>query len=492
MRDFAQALSRVRCWDERTERVYRQRGVPADDTILQTRGELELLCQFIERERIRSFLEIGSWTGRLILTLQELFSFERIAACDLGLAAQLGLPFHLKDQSFPCFFGSSHSAEYRRWREQLGPFDLTLIDGDHSYEGVVRDFEINSALPGRFLVFHDIVGAHPSTEGVRQFWQELEGEKVELLAPHLEAGFDSPTMGIGIWRIGSGQHHRRSAPREELPFVSVVVPVRDDAKRLPYCLTALEDQHYPKHRYEVVVVDDGSEASVAPLMGAFRQARLIVQPGRGPAAARNAGVREARGELIAFTDSDCIPEPSWLLRAVTALHRSKADLVGGRVRLHVERPAAPSAVELYEIAVFAAQPRFIEQLHFAATANVLVRRSVVERVAFDEACFPHASGEDMDWGARLHEGGFTQCYADEVEVLHPARRSLLALLRKERARIRGLAAVLKKRGVEVSFSWDSAVVGAKLLPETTPLVVRVKFAAICWCVAVIAWFERRR
>ena len=491
MRDFAQELSRFRCWDERTEQLFRQRGVPTDDTILQTRGELELLCQFIERENIRSFLEIGSWTGRLILTLQELFAFERIAACDLGLAERFGLPFHLRTASFPCFFGSSQTVEYQQWRERLGPFDATLIDGDHSYEAVVRDFEINSCLPGRFLIFHDIVGANPSTEGVRKFWEELEGDKEELLAPHHEAGFDQPTMGIGIWRIGSGAH-RRSVPAEELPFVSVVVPVRDDAARLPYCLTALEDQHYPRHRYEVVVVDDGSQESLLPLMGAFSMARLIVRDGGGPAAARNAGVREAKGELIAFTDSDCIPDASWLLRGITALQRSKADLVGGRVRLHVQRPASPSAIELYEIALFGAQPRFIEQLHFAATANVIVRKAAIEAVPFDEDRFSDASGEDMDWGARLHEGGFTQCYADEVEVLHPARRSLLALLRRERVRIRGLVTVLKKRGLEVDLSGGSAVAGAKLLPMGTPPTTRVKFALLCWLVRVIAWVERHK
>ncbi len=501
MRDFARELSQYRCWDQRTERLFRQGGVPADDTILQTRGELELLCAFLEREQVSSLLEIGSWTGRLVLALQELFNFERVAACDLGLATSFGLPFHLDAASFPVFRGSSHSEEFRRWRAELGAVDVTIIDGDHSYEGVLRDFEINSQFPGRFLVFHDIVGAHPSTEGVRRFWEELEGDKVELCAPHVEAGFDSPTMGIGIWRVGSGIHRRRGeSAREELPFVSVVVPVRDGSERLPFCLTALEDQHYPPHRFEVLVVDDGSTETLAPLVGKFAHARLLSCPPMGPAAARNAGVEAARGEFVAFTDADCIPNPDWLLRGIAALHRTSADLVGGRIRLHVGDPQRPTAVELYELALFGAQQQFIERLSFAATANVFVRREAAKKVPFDARSFDSASGEDMEWGSRLGAAGFVQRYADDVEVLHPARQSVRSLLSKERLRVRGLQKVLEMRAGESSTNDAAATirglasgfVGAKLLPPQISIWTRVRFALLCAAIAAVGWLERRR
>ena len=504
MRDFAAELSRYRCWDEQTERIFQQTGVPTDDTILQTRGELERLCAFFEREQIHSYLEIGVWTGRLALTLAELFRFERLAVCDLGLAERFGLTLHVSESAIPFYRGSSHSDGYLRWREQLGQIDATLIDGDHSYEGVLRDFELNSRFPGRFLIFHDIVGGNPSTVGVRRFWEELEGEKEEILAPHREAGYDRPTMGIGIWRIGSGQHRRRvesGGVAAELPFVSVVVPVKDDGERLSLCLTALEDQHYPRHRYEVIVVDDHSKENLAGTLRGFPQARLIRSTARGPAAARNAGARASQSEVIAFTDADCIPNPDWLLRGVSAIHLRKADLVGGRIQLHVSDPACPSAVELYEVALFGAQQQFVEQLHFAATANVILRRAVFERVSFDEELFDAASGEDMDWGARVHEAGFVSVYAAEVSVLHPARRHLLELLRKERLRLRGLFAFLEKHGADVEQRFGGARAtlqqlssgyrGAKLLPAAVDRLTRIRFVSICALVAVLAWFERR-
>jgi hypothetical protein len=64
---------------------------------------------------------------------------------------------------------------------------------------VRRDFEINRRFSHRFLAFHDIVGANKNTIGVKQFWEELQGNKLEIKRPHREINLGVPTMGIGIW-----------------------------------------------------------------------------------------------------------------------------------------------------------------------------------------------------------------------------------------------------------------------------------------------------
>lgn len=178
--------------------MYRALEVPLDDCILQNREELIGLCEHIAAQGIRRYLEIGIWTGRLISTLHRLFDFDVVAAADLGVAEGLGLPLRLPFGA-TFFRGDSTSTAYRQWRSGLGPLDLVLIDGDHSYAGVRRDFEINRAFPSRWLAFHDILGGEPSTEGVGIFWRELAGDKIEIVRPHLELGRRS-TMGIGLWR----------------------------------------------------------------------------------------------------------------------------------------------------------------------------------------------------------------------------------------------------------------------------------------------------
>ncbi len=95
------------------------------------------------------------------------------------------------------------------------------------------------------------------------------------------------------------------------PFVSVVIPVFDDPDRLRTCLQALEHQTYPKPRYEVIVVDNGSARSVPPLVGQFGQARATYEMVPGANAARNRGISLARGEILAFTDADCVPARDW-------------------------------------------------------------------------------------------------------------------------------------------------------------------------------------
>lgn len=199
MRDFRAELAGFQCWDDEVQRVMDEEGEPLVDCILQNREELIGLCEFIEARNIRSYLEIGAWTGRLVSTLHQLFGFDKVAVCDQGWAERLGLRITLPVGT-EFFRGESESVEYVAWRETLGHFDLVFIDANHAYHAVKRDFRINRALPHRFIALHDITGNTRHTTGVKKAWAEIaDGHKLEIVRPHVEAGLNHSLMGIGIW-----------------------------------------------------------------------------------------------------------------------------------------------------------------------------------------------------------------------------------------------------------------------------------------------------
>ncbi|MBI3928142.1 MAG: hypothetical protein HY319_21545 [Armatimonadetes bacterium] len=196
-RDFRQELKSYKCWDAFTDWMYRSVGVP-EDCILQNREELIGLCEFIHEHEVRSFLEVGIWTGRLTRALHEVFRFDKVAACDIGLAEKYGLKIELPAEA-EFFRGSSQTREYEEWRRSFGPVDLVFLDAEHTAEALRRDFEINRDLPHRFLAFHDITSGLYGTTEVRDFWQSLSGNKLEIVRPHPEVGARESRMGIGIW-----------------------------------------------------------------------------------------------------------------------------------------------------------------------------------------------------------------------------------------------------------------------------------------------------
>ena len=195
-------LADVPTWDAAVQARYEATGEAGVDALLQSRAEVAALCAFIERHRVRRWLELGAWTGRLSQTLHRLFDFELCAVADDGYAARFGLPSHAPPDA-KVFIGNSRSAAYRAFREGLGAVDLVFIDADHRYAGVKADFERERALPHRFLALHDITGSNRHTVGVARLWSELDPAcTTDLRRPHVELGLPHSTMGIGIWQAG--------------------------------------------------------------------------------------------------------------------------------------------------------------------------------------------------------------------------------------------------------------------------------------------------
>lgn len=233
-----------------------------------------------------------------------------------------------------------------------------------------------------------------------------------------------------------------------LPFVSVIIPVYRQRNLLAGCLEALSGQTYPASRFEVLIVDNDAGAAPEPEAGAAPgrpSVRWISEPRRGSYAARNRGVREANGELLAFTDADCRPEKGWLDIAVRRwLALGARAIVGGDIRLKF-RAAKPTACERFD-AMFLGFPqrRFVEEEHFAATANMICdRQGFAAAGPFDEAFM---SSGDYEWGRRAHSAGVSLHFEPSAVVEHPARHSVAALVVKLRRHAGGNWLLRRRQG----------------------------------------------
>ena len=210
--------------------------------------------------------------------------------------------------------------------------------------------------------------------------------------------------------------------RANAPFVSVIIPVYNDALRLQKCLEALSGQTY--REFETFVIDNGStEPGLEPLRERFENVIFLREEKPGSYAARNKGLECAKGEIIAFTDADCIPDERWLELGVKKLQETpNCGFVGGHVSLFAENPESPTWAELYELRWAFPQKTFIEKNKFAVTANLLTWRKVIDTVGmFDDTL---KSAGDREWGNRVARNGYAIVYDRAAVVNHPARRSL--------------------------------------------------------------------
>ncbi len=212
-------------------------------------------------------------------------------------------------------------------------------------------------------------------------------------------------------------------------FVSVIIPVYNDRERLALCLEALEKQSYSRDQYEIIVVDNASDQDIVSLASQFPHVTYNHEGKRGSYAARNKGISVSRGSVVAFTDSDCIPNYDWIKEGViTITGKENCGLVAGAIEVFFSKPDSPTPVELYESITAFPQREYVEKEHFGATANVFTYRSVIDTVGlFNETL---TTGGDKEWGRRVHAAGYEVCYSSATIIRHPARRSMAEIVNK--------------------------------------------------------------
>ena len=214
----------------------------------------------------------------------------------------------------------------------------------------------------------------------------------------------------------------------ETRSVSIIIPTFNGASRIEPCLKALLDQT-PSRNVEIIVVNDGSTDNLSEIIRRYPSVRLLTQTNAGPAAARNRGALEAGGEIILFTDDDCVPLPGWL----DAMLKPFADpaVVGakGIYRTHQRELAARFVQIEYEdkYHLMAQLP----EIDFIDTYSAAFRRDrFLEMSGYDQS-FPVACAEDVELSYRMSARGWKMKFVPDAIVYHTHPKTFSAYLRKK-------------------------------------------------------------
>ena len=205
------------------------------------------------------------------------------------------------------------------------------------------------------------------------------------------------------------------------PFVSVIIPTNNRARLLENCLVHILSQGYPPQRYEVIVIDDSSIDGTFRLLRQLRKKHknlhcLKIQR-KSPGAARNAGLAKAKGEIIAFTDDDCVAPHDWISSLVKEFLGTDTAAVGGAVSNPTNRYIAHASHLLnFYPWLPAGKKRFMKEI---PTANVAYRRASIQGMLFPE--FPNDSVyEDSLFNHALHRKEGKILFCPNIIVEHHA------------------------------------------------------------------------
>src|SRR5579883_2084180 len=290
--------------------------------------------------------------------------------------------------------------------------------------------------------------------------REGEDRQSEILSWQLAAAFQSGVAGTCVfawtdewftgghavedWAFGLVDRERRPKPAlaavaacyngtlppplPRYPHVSVVVCAYNAERTLDRCLSSLAALDYPD--YEVILVNDGSRDGTLAIAERHAFCRIINQPNKGLSVARNVGAEAASGEIVAYTDSDCVADPDWLTYLVAKMEAGRLVACGGPNFPPPEPSLIPAAV-----AVSPGGPTHVllsdEVAEHIAGCNMAFRRDVLLRLGGFDPIY-RAAGDDVDICWRLQDAGYTIGFCPAAVVWHFRRNTVKAYFNQQR------------------------------------------------------------
>ena len=229
----------------------------------------------------------------------------------------------------------------------------------------------------------------------------------------------------------------------ESTMISVVIPAYNESDNIQACIDSLKAQSLPEKNYEIIVVDNNSTDNTLELIKKLGVV-YTVEYKKGPAAAKNAGIPLANGNIIAFIDGDCIAAKDWLKNIVLGFEKSEIGCVAGSITAREDNNLSPLESFLIK-KEHLSQAQHIENsfLPFAATANAAYLKEVFDKVGlFDEKLL---IGEDADLSWRMQIfTNYKVLYVPESAVFHPYESRPKELFRQKRRHAYGSVMLYKK------------------------------------------------
>lgn len=201
-------------------------------------------------------------------------------------------------------------------------------------------------------------------------------------------------------------------------MISVIIPSYNAENTIGKCLEALKKQSFSKRNYEIIVVDDASKDRTAEVVKKFKGVKLIRQKHRGPAAARNLGVKNSRGDVVLFTDSDCIPDKKWIKNMAEPFKDKEIAGVSGTYKTLNKESLLASFIG-YEIK---RRHEELEKKHYIdsiGTFSGAYKKDIFSKSGGFDASFSTASGEDPELSYRIVKAGYKLVFNPKAFVWHP-------------------------------------------------------------------------
>ncbi len=232
-----------------------------------------------------------------------------------------------------------------------------------------------------------------------------------------------------------------------MPKMTVIIPAYNCERDIAKCLDSILNQSYPREDFEVIVVDNNSTDNTAKVIKKYN-VKYALEKRQSSYAARNKGLSLAKGEILVFTDADCIPVKDWLTAYLDCFSKTGLKLIAGSIEISLKDLDNPWMI--YDKLNHMNQQLLVKTKNFAATANLMVHRDVFSTVGeFDPELI---SGGDSEFGQRACKK-FKMKFCPKAKIYHPARGSFSGLIKKKYRLGFGFAQRhLKDFGRPVSFS----------------------------------------
>ncbi len=215
--------------------------------------------------------------------------------------------------------------------------------------------------------------------------------------------------------------------------ISIIVPVLNMAKTVRDLMESLMNLDYDEDKLEIIVVDGDSKDGTREIVQEY-PVRLVQQEGRGLNAARNTGIKYSTGEIIAYTDGDCIVPPDWAKTIVANFQPPGVGFVGGTLEGYDKNEPLSNYMDetFFQVSPgfrFRIEGTDLRLLQFPAGANMAFRRSALARVDFFDENINYGF-DDLEPVEEMGLKGFKIVLDPEVNVLHQHRSTLGALVKQ--------------------------------------------------------------